>query len=104
MSDKTALPINQQFDNGVALQQIEGMARNMADFMVYLQSDVVPDTPDNGKQDEGDAYEPSMHNEMPGGGKRFPGLDPRWMAIGLTDLQKGLMALRRAAGVGDGVL
>ena len=27
---------------------------------------------------------------------KFPDIDPRWLAIGRTDIQKGLMALTRA--------
>lgn len=34
--------------------------------------------------------------ELVGELKSIPGLDPRWISIGATDLQKGLMALTRA--------
>ena len=90
-----------QLPNTKALSEVEAIAGSIAEMIEFLQSDVAPDVPDVRVEGEDD-YHPSMHNDLPGGGARFPDLDRRWLAIGVTDLQRGLMALRRAAGEGNG--
>ena len=91
--------MNRQQTNDEALQFIESLSETIAEHIGFLQGDVTPDVIDT--RDEGeDDYQPSMHNGLPEGGARFPGLDRRWLAIGITDLQKGLLALRKAASGG----
>lgn len=89
----------EQKTNEEALATIAGLADYCASAVEHLQGDVEEHDP---PALEGDDYEPQMHNDLPGGGARFPNLDRRWLAIGITDLQRGLMALRRAAGENGG--
>lgn len=81
--------MNQRTNND-AMLIIQAMTDEIAARVELLQSDA-EDVPEV----EADDYEPHMHN-----GERdaylYPNLDRRWLAIGITDLQKGLLALRKA--------
>lgn len=85
-----------QQSNDEALMFIKGISAKLGEWVDHLDGDIGPDVIDT-RDDDGDDYEPHMHNDAPEGGRRFPGLDRRWLAIGITDLQKGLLALRKAA-------
>lgn len=89
----------QQLNNAEAYKRIQILSQEIAEVVALLQADVEPDVVDT-RKDDGDEYEPHMHNDLPGGGALFPNLDRRWLAIGITDIQKGLMSLRRATGHG----
>ena len=88
--------VDTQRTNEEALAYIHIVSAYLARAVEHLQGDVVPDVVDT-HEDQGDDYEPGMHNEHAEGGRRFPELDQRWLAIGVTDLQKGLLALKKAA-------
>lgn len=79
------------------INEIRHMGARVSELIDYIQGDLEPeeiDTPAAEDPDpNGDSYEPHMHNQ---GGPRFPNIDRRWLAIGVTDLQKGFMSLTRA--------
>ena len=89
------LPKDKQLTNQEALELIGAMTLELGEYCDFLGGDIpVVDDQDRGEADD---YEPHMHNDAVEGGARFPNINKRWLAIGVTNLQQGLMAFRRAA-------
>lgn len=82
-----------QRTNEDALLIIQAMTDEIAARADLLQGHA-DESLDDG-QVHSDDYVPHMHNGERDG-YLYPGLDRRWLAIGITDLQKGLLSLRKA--------
>lgn len=89
------LPKDRQLTNEEAIELIGALTMELGEYADFMTGDIP--TADDQDRGSGDEYEPHMHNDVVEGGKRFPEMDRRWMAIGITHFQEGLMALRRAA-------